>query len=121
MDACSCPCASSPDDAPRLHRNQRTPTIMTNTPRDLREANEAVTSGAERQGSVAETGGETLRLPDGAVPVLPIRNTVLFPGIVIPLGVARPRSLAAIQYAARNKSMLGVILQRDAEAADPGA
>ena len=51
--------------------------------------------------------------------MLPIRNTVLFPGIVIPLAIGRQTSLAAIQYAARTKTHLGVILQRDPEMTDP--
>ncbi len=65
-------------------------------------------------------GNEAVQLPADALPILPIRNSILFPGVVIPLSVARPRSLAAIQHAVRNKSPLGVILQRDAEMAEPG-
>ena len=92
---------------------------MKNATHDLRESNDAATSAPGAARSLPEASGETLRLPDGAVPVLPIRNTVLFPGIVIPLAIGRPTSLAAIQYAARNKSPLGVLLQRDSEMTDP--
>jgi ATP-dependent Lon protease len=75
---------------------------------------------AASTGPSATIGGEAVQLPADALPILPIRNSILFPGVVIPLSVARPRSLAAIQHAVRNKAPLGVILQRDAETADPG-
>src|SRR5690242_1974399 len=114
MDVCRSRCANSP--SPFTGTAQ---TTMTNTTHDLRETSDAATSAPEATRSLPETGGEALRLPNGAVAVLPIRNTVLFPGIVIPLAIGRPTSLAAIQYAARTKTSLGVVLQRDAEMADP--
>src|SRR5262249_30896869 len=110
MDAYRSRCASSPDPFTGTTR-----TIMTNTTQDLRESSEAATSAPSTTRSAPEAGGETLRLPDGTVPVLPVRNTVLFPGIVMPLGVGQPSSLTTIQYAARNKAALGVLLQRDPE------
>ncbi|HET6519594.1 MAG TPA: LON peptidase substrate-binding domain-containing protein, partial [Geminicoccaceae bacterium] len=59
-------------------------------------------------------------LPDDALIILPVRNMVLFPGVVLPLTVGRPRSIAAAQEAARSQRPLGVVLQRDAEVAEPG-
>jgi ATP-dependent Lon protease len=98
---------------------------MTNVAPELRDSTEAemLDSGkpaAASTGPIATIGGEAVQLPADALPILPIRNSILFPGVVIPLSVARPRSLAAIQHAVRNKAPLGVILQRDAETADPG-
>jgi ATP-dependent Lon protease len=94
---------------------------MTNGVPELRDSTEAETPASAKPTTASPAGGEAVQLPADAVPILPIRNTVLFPGVVIPLSVARPRSLAAIQHAVRNKSPLGVLLQRDAEVADPGA
>ena len=58
-------------------------------------------------------------LPDDALIILPVRNVVLFPGIVMPLALGRPKSIAAAQEAARSQRPLGVLLQREAEADDP--
>ena len=96
---------------------------MTNTAPELRDSTEVERPDAARPAgagtSTAPAGGEAVQLPADALPILPIRNSILFPGVVIPLSVARPRSLAAIQHAVRNKAPIGVILQRDAETADP--
>ena len=51
--------------------------------------------------------------------ILPVRQTVLFPGIVLPLAIARPSSIAAAQEAVRSERMLGVILQTDPAIEDP--
>ncbi len=93
---------------------------MTNAAPELRESTEAEMPAPDRPPSATPAGSEAVQLPADALPILPIRNSILFPGVVIPLSVARPRSLAAIQHAVRNKSPLGVILQRDAEMAEPG-
>jgi len=94
---------------------------MTNGVPELRDSTEAEAPAPAKPAAASPAGGEAVQLPADALPILPIRNSILFPGVVIPLSVARPRSLAAIQHAVRNKSPLGVLLQRDAEAADPGA
>src|SRR4030081_3019395 len=58
-------------------------------------------------------------LPPDALIVLPVRQTVLFPGITLPLAIGRPSSIAAAQEAARSERMLGVILQTDSADEDP--
>ena len=58
-------------------------------------------------------------LPDDVLGIVPVRNVVLFPGIVLPLSLGRPKSIAAAQEAARSQRPLGVLLQRVAEADDP--
>jgi ATP-dependent Lon protease len=55
-----------------------------------------------------------------AVILLPVRNTVLFPGIVAPITIGRPKSIAAVQQAVREERPIGIVMQRDAEVADPG-
>ena len=42
-----------------------------------------------------EIGGETISIP-AELPLLPVRNTVLFPGTTLPLSVGRPRSTVAV-------------------------
>ncbi len=59
-------------------------------------------------------------LPPDALIIVPVRNTVLFPGLVLPITVGRPKSVAAAQQAVREQRPIGVLLQRDAEVAEPG-
>lgn len=54
------------------------------------------------------------------LPVLPLRNTVLFPGVVIPITVGRDKSIKLIKEAYRSKQLIGVVAQKDAEVEDPG-
>ena len=58
-------------------------------------------------------------LPPDALIILPVRQTVLFPGIVLPLAIARPTSIAAAQEAVRAERPLGVLLQTDPAVDDP--
>ncbi|MBX3502844.1 MAG: endopeptidase La [Alphaproteobacteria bacterium] len=60
-------------------------------------------------------------LPADAMIVLPVRDVVLFPEIVMPIAVGRPASIAAVQQAAREQRQIVVVLQRDAEATEPRA
>jgi ATP-dependent Lon protease len=60
-------------------------------------------------------------LPPDAMIILAVRNTVLFPGAVIPLTIDRPRSVAAAQQAVREQRQLGILMQRDAELENPAA
>jgi ATP-dependent Lon protease len=72
---------------------------------------------------VAETPrgkGDIRPIPQDAVIVLPVRNTVLFPGTVLPLMIGRPQSIAAAQEAAGSDQPLGIILQRDPALDVPG-
>jgi ATP-dependent Lon protease len=68
-----------------------------------------------------ETRPADLSIPEDALVILPVRNTVMFPGIVLPLTIGRPQSIAAAQEAARNDKPLGVVLQTDPAFDNPGA
>jgi ATP-dependent Lon protease len=59
--------------------------------------------------------------PSDALIVVPVRSTVLFPGLVLPIAVGRPRSIAAAQQAMRDQRQLGILMQRNPEVADPGS
>jgi ATP-dependent Lon protease len=81
---------------------------------DVRRRREAAT---EAKGDV---GPDYPPLPADALILLPARNTVLFPGVVLPLSVERERSIAAVQAAVRDQKPLGVILQTDPAIDEPG-
>jgi ATP-dependent Lon protease len=59
-------------------------------------------------------------LPPDALLILPVRNFVLYPGLVLPLAVGRERSIAAAQQAVREERQIGILMQRDAEVPNPG-
>jgi ATP-dependent Lon protease len=54
-------------------------------------------------------------LPADALIIIPVRNLVLFPGLIAPIGIGRERSVAAAQEAARSERQIGVVLQRNPE------
>ncbi len=58
-------------------------------------------------------------LPADALIIVPVRNTVLFPGLVLPITLGRPKSVAAAQQAVRDQRQVGILMQRDAEVVDP--
>ncbi len=53
------------------------------------------------------------------LPILPLRNTVLFPGVVIPITVGRDRSIRLIQDVYRGNRTLGVVSQKDSDIEEP--
>nr|WP_051953194.1 endopeptidase La [Methylocapsa aurea] len=59
-------------------------------------------------------------MPADALIIIPVRNVVLFPGHVTPITIGRERSVAAAQQALRDQRQVGILMQRDPEAADPG-
>jgi ATP-dependent Lon protease len=58
-------------------------------------------------------------LPDDIVPLVPMRNLVLFPQVLAPVTIGRPRSVAAVAQAAATRAPLAVVLQKNAEQDDP--
>ncbi len=52
-------------------------------------------------------------IPEDAIAIVPLRNVVLFPGVIAPVTVGRESSVAAAQEAARTERRLGFLLQRD--------
>ncbi len=77
--------------------------------------------GLSAPGSQQEAGPTPVaaRVPDDVLIVLPVRNSVVFPGAVIPLTIGRRLSLAAAEEAARSGRRLGLIMQRDPSAEEP--
>jgi len=59
-------------------------------------------------------------LPADVIPLVPMRNVVLFPHVLMPIGVGRPKSIAALEHALRTgNGPLGIVLQKDAQIDDP--
>ena len=58
-------------------------------------------------------------LPE-TLPVLPLRNTVLFPGVVIPITAGRDKSINLIKDANNGSKTIGVVSQKDEETENPG-
>lgn len=59
-----------------------------------------------------------MEIPD-ELPVLPLRNTVLFPGVVLPITVGRDKSIKAVNDAYKTNKLIGVLAQKDANVEDP--
>lgn len=60
-----------------------------------------------------------LEIPD-LLPILPLRNTVLFPGVVLPITVGRDKSIKAVNDAYKKDKLIGVLAQKDAQIEEPG-
>ncbi|HZH01838.1 MAG TPA: endopeptidase La [Flavisolibacter sp.] len=58
-------------------------------------------------------------LPDELL-LLPLRNTVLFPGVVLPITVGRDKSIKAVNDAYKGNKLIGVVAQKDSNIEDPG-
>lgn len=54
------------------------------------------------------------------LPILPIRNTVLYPGVVIPITVGRSKSIKLVKKAYKGDRIIGVAAQKNEKAEDPG-
>ncbi len=70
---------------------------------------------------INETEGDAdkdLVVPD-TLPILPLRNTVLFPGVVLPITVGRDKSIKAVNDAYKHDKLVGVLAQKDVNVEDP--
>ena len=70
-------------------------------------------------GDQAATAATRSAIPPDALIIVPVRSMVLFPGTVLPITISRPRSVAAAQQAVRDQKQVGILMQREADVADP--
>src|SRR5881392_1529237 len=72
-------------------------------------------------GTVIRTGadGQRLKIPQ-LLPILPIRNIVVFPGTVMPLNVGRAKSKALLDEVMPGEKLVGVVTQKNPDVEDPG-
>jgi ATP-dependent Lon protease len=62
--------------------------------------------------------GKKLDIP-AVLPILPLRNTILFPGVVLPITVGRDKSILAVKEAYKSNKLIGVVGQTDANIEEP--
>jgi ATP-dependent Lon protease len=62
--------------------------------------------------------GQEIEVPN-ELPLLPLRNTVLFPGVVLPITVGRDKSIKAVNDAYKADKLIGVVAQKDSNIEDP--
>ena len=53
------------------------------------------------------------------IPILPLRNMVLFPGVALPVIIGRPKSMRLIKEAVHKKSLIGVVCQKEMDTEEP--
>ena len=75
------------------------------------DARASATNGAE--------SSKTPSLPDDMLIVLPVRNLVLFPGVILPVAIKREKTVAGAQEAVRIEGKVGFLLQKNPETEDP--
>ncbi|HBF24014.1 MAG TPA: endopeptidase La [Nitrosomonas europaea] len=59
-------------------------------------------------------------LPADVIALVPMRNVVLFPHVIMPVAVGRTRSIAAIQHTLQSKVPVGIVLQKNPSVDEPG-
>ena len=80
---------------------------------------DATASQADANPQEAESNGVD-KLPDNALIIIPVRNMVLFPGMIAPIAIGRKTSIAAAQFAVKTERPIGILMQRSPEVDAPG-
>lgn len=62
--------------------------------------------------------GKKIDIPD-ILPLLPLRNTILFPGVVLPITIGRDKSILAVKEAYKSNKLIGVVGQTDGNIEEP--
>jgi ATP-dependent Lon protease len=94
--------------------------------KNIQEAAEAASDEAAGRAANASPDGRSTALavrpiPADALILIPLRNAVLFPGVISPITIGRSSSVAAANEAARNNLKVGFVLQRDPQSNELGA
>lgn len=69
--------------------------------------------------SLDESSSEISLNSGEVLPILPLRNMVIYPGVLLPVSVARPKSLKLVRHAHENDGLIGVCTQIDKKHEDP--
>ena len=80
---------------------------------------DAETVSEDESASARNAGDTSPPLPPDALVIVPVRGLVLFPGVALPIALGRPRSILAAQRAVREQRPVGIVMQRNADTADP--
>src|SRR5689334_11571235 len=70
--------------------------------------------------ATAQAGTDDAPALPAILSILPVRNTVVFPGTIMPLSVGRPESLKLLEETLPQSRMVGVVAQRDPDKDQPG-
>lgn len=91
------------------------------TDNDLMELPDGIDSNAEFIPLITQEEEDKMNLQvfEKELPILPLRNNVLFPGVVIPITVGRDKSIKLIQDANKGDKIVGVVSQRDQDEESP--
>ncbi len=65
------------------------------------------------------TKDERTQIPE-VLPLIPLRDLIIFPNLVVPLFVGRERSISALEQSMRTDHLVALVTQRAAETQDPG-
>ncbi len=107
--------SSKSTDAPEKPEPPKTPkTPAAETP----AAPSAPLSPSATPAAAAPEGGEKPAIP-AVLPILPLRDTVAFPGTVIPLNIGRPSTLKLLEESLHESKIVGLFAQRDSEVNEP--
>ena len=76
----------------------------------------------DKPGAIAagEAADAAFVIPEDAMIIVPVRNVVLFPSMILPLTIGRKQSIVAAQQAVKTERPVGILLQRDPEVEAPG-
>ena len=69
---------------------------------------------------MSQPAAPTTPLPPGVVALIPMRNVVLFPHVLVPISVGRAKLIAALEHALAAGSPVGIVLQKNPGDDDPG-
>jgi len=88
-------------------------------PLRLEESGSPISPGGAGAESSAGSGEGEIAIPD-TLPILPVRNTVLFPGLVAPLTIGRASSRKLLEESLPQSKIIGIFAQKDAATEEPG-
>ncbi|HLU18656.1 MAG TPA: endopeptidase La [Pusillimonas sp.] len=83
------------------------------------KTNDPISTDHAQDSQAAAADQTELNIPDDALIIIPVRNLVVFPQMVAPIGIGRESSIKAAQNAARSGRQVGIVLQRDADNNEP--
>jgi len=86
---------------------------------NLDQHEQRVEATAPQTGAAGTT--PTANIPEDALVLLPVRNLILFPGMILPLSIGRESSAQAAQHAVRAERPIGLLLQQDPSVDNPSA
>jgi len=86
----------------------------------LEQANPEAEGEAAAATGPSDSANNLPTLPDDALIIVPVRNMVLFPGMILPVTIGRESSVAGAQQAIKTERPIGVLLQRNPEIDSPG-